>query len=288
MSIREASRSTTPPAARRLRVIAVTSGKGGVGKTSICTNLAVHAASGGLRVLVVDADLGLANVEILLGIVPRYSLVDLLEGTASIDEVLADGPHGVKVLPAGSGVPHLASLDEAQKLRLVTSLDPLEDRFDLVLVDSPAGIGDNVLFFVGASQEALLVVTPEPTSLTDAYVAIKAISQRAGVRDFHVAISQSPGERQAREVFEKLGRLTDRFLNARVRYLGSIPRDEHVHRAIMAQIPLVEAYPLAPASRSIARIADRLLAEPPPAHLEGGLKFLWQRLFLELSDTDGN
>jgi len=268
-----------------LRVIAVTSGKGGVGKTNLSANLAVLAAKAGRRVLVLDADLGLANVEIIFGLKPRYHIGHLLEATAPIEEVLASGPHGVKVLPAGSGIQGLTHLDDAQKLRLLTALDYIEDAFDAVLVDTSAGIGDNVLFFVGGAQEALLVVTVEPTSLTDAYAAVKVLSQQAGVRYFNVVVNTAPTETAAREIFETLTSVTGRFLNARLKYLGSVPRDENMHRAIMAQRPLVDLFPQSPSSRSLAALADKLFNSPAPGPLDGGMKFLWQRLLREQQPT---
>jgi flagellar biosynthesis protein FlhG len=175
----------------------------------------------------------------------------------------------------------LTHLDEAQKLRLITALDPLEDAFDLVIIDSGAGIGDNVIFFVGAAQEALLVVSPEPTALTDAYAAVKVLSQQARVAQFNVIVNPVPSEAVAREVFEKLSRVTDRFLNAKVRFLGYLPRDENLQRAIMAQKPVVELFPESPASRALTVVAERVLESTPPQQLDGGLKFLWQRLFRE-------
>jgi len=267
----------------RLRVVAVTSGKGGVGKSNLTANLAVLAARTGLRVLVLDADLGLANVEILYGLSPRLHLGHLLDGTATLDQVLVHGPHGVRVLPAGSGVQALCALDDVQKLQLVAALDPLEDAFDLVLVDSGAGIGDTVRFFVGAAQQALLVVSPEPTSMTDAYAAVKVLSRQGGVRIFDVVVNQTQTEAAAREIFQRLSGVTDRFLDARVRFLGHVPRDENLHRAVMAQKPLVELFPQSPAARAMGAIAARLLGEPAPAACDGGLRFLWQRLFREAS-----
>lgn len=167
-------------------------------------------------------------------------------------------------------------------MRLRAALDPIEDRFDLVLLDSPAGIGGNALFFVGSCQEAILVVTPEPTSITDAYVALKGLNEQRGIRSFHVIVSQTPGEAVARQIFERLGSIADRFLDASLHYLGPIPKDEHVQRSIMAQKPLVALHPLAPASRALEEITTKLLETQPPCSLDGGLKFLWQRLFLEL------
>jgi flagellar biosynthesis protein FlhG len=291
-SLRQKVASSEPPGgtlkiqgASKLRVIAVTSGKGGVGKTNVTANLAVLAAKAGKRVLIIDADLGLANVEIVFGLKPKLHIGALIEGTHTMDEVLLEGPHGVQILSAGSGVQSLTSLTEQQKLRLSTALDGVEDRFDLVLVDSGAGIGDNVLFFVGAAQEALLVVSPEPTSLVDAYAVVKVLSQQAGVTLFNVVINPVVNELQAREIFPKLTAVTSRFLSAKVRHLGYIPRDENLHRAIMAQRPVVEAFPLSPASRALGHVAERLLSSQAPQRLESGFKFMWQRLLREASQT---
>jgi flagellar biosynthesis protein FlhG len=278
--LREMLASGTPGGAP-LRVIAVCSGKGGVGKTHVSANLAVLAAKRGLRVLIVDADLGLANVEILFGIKPRYHLGHLLEGTVPVEQIIAQGPHGICVLPSGSGVQKLTRLDDAQKLRMVTALDPLEDRFDLVMIDNGAGIGENVMFFTGAAQEALLILTPEPTSFTDAYATVKVLCQNASVRHFNVVVNQVPGEGPARDLYAKLTQVTERFLSAQMRYLGYLPRDENVHRAAMAQRPLVDLYPSSPSARALAVVASRIFDEPAPAVLDGGMKFLWQRLFRE-------
>jgi len=268
-----------------LRIMAITSGKGGVGKTNLSANLSVLAAKAGRRVLIIDADLGLANVEILFGLSPRHHIGDLIDRSVELDTVLTQGPHGIHVLPAGSGVQTLTNLDDAQKMRLITALDPLEDRFDLVVVDTGAGIGDNVLFFVGAAQETLIVITPEPTSLTDAYTTIKVLSQQVGVRQFNVVVNPAPHELAARDIYGKLTRVTDRFLDANIRYVGFIPYDDNLPRSVMAQRPLVELYPQSPATRALTALSDRLLNEPPPYQLDGGLRLLWQRLFRENSGS---
>jgi flagellar biosynthesis protein FlhG len=266
------------PSGAPLRVIAVTSGKGGVGKTHVSCNLALLAARTGRRVMVLDADLGLANADIVLGVEPHRHLGHLLDGSAPLQDVLAAGPEGVHVLAASTGVQELTRLDDAQKLRLVTALDYIEDQFDLVIVDCGAGIGDNVLFFAGAAQEAILVVSPEPTSLTDAYATVKVLSQQAGVEHFQVVVNPVPTEAHGREVWERLTRVTDRFLGARVSYLGHVPRDENLQRALMAQRPLVQLFPRSPSARALQALADKLLLRAPPPALQGGLKFLWQRL----------
>jgi len=272
-------RVARPPGAP-LRVIAVTSGKGGVGKTHVAANLAVLAAKAGRRVLLVDADLGLANADIVLGICPTRHLGHLLDGSASAEEVLTEGPHGIRVLGASSGIQELTHLGDEQKLRLVSAFEPLDRRFDLVLVDCGAGIGDNVVFFASASQEALLVVSPEPTSLSDAYAAVKVLSQQAGVSQFSVVANQA-ADFQGRDVFRRLTQVTERFLSARVSYLGHVPRDENLQRALQVQQPVVDLYPRAPSSRALAALADTLLAAEPPRALHGGVKLFWQQLLRE-------
>ena len=269
------------PAREALRVIAVTSGKGGVGKTNISANLAALAARAGKRVLIIDADLGLANVDIIFGIKPMRHIGDLLQAGVSANDVLALAAPNIHILPAGSGVQRLTELDRKDKLRLVAALDTLEERFDLVIIDSGAGIGDNVLFFVGAAQEVVLVLSPEPTSLVDAYAVVKVLSQQAGIRNFAVVINPVVDEMPARDMFQKLSTVTGRFLTAKLRHLGYVPRDENVHRAVMAQRPVVDLFPMAPASRALVDVAERLFSEPAPQILEGGMKVMWQRLLRE-------
>lgn len=269
-------RAPRPP----LRVIAVTSGKGGVGKTHVSANLAVLAAKAGRRVLLIDADLGLANADIVLGICPTRHLGHLLDGSATPGEVLTEGPHGVRVLGASSGVQELTQLTDEQKIRLVSAFDDAAEQFDLVLLDCGAGIGDNVLFFAGAAQEALLVVSPEPTSLSDAYATVKVLSQQAGVRSFAVVANQA-ADFQGRDVFRRLTQVTERFLPAKLTYLGHVPRDENLQRAVQVQQPVVDLYPRSPASRALQVLADTLLATPAPAALQGGVKLFWQQLLKE-------
>ena len=278
----ESALTPAPETAREpLRVIAVTSGKGGVGKTNMSANLAALAARAGKRVLILDADLGLANVDIIFGVKPMHHIGDLLQpGVSAMDVLIQAGPN-IHILPAGSGVQRLTELDRKEKLRLVAALDELEDHFDLVIIDSGAGIGDNVLFFVGMAQEVVLVLSLEPTSLVDAYAMVKVLSQQAGIRNFAVVINPVVDEMPARDMFQRLSTVTGRFLTAKLRHLGYVPRDENVHRAVMAQRPVVDLFPMAPASRAIVDVAARLFSEPAPQILEGGMKMMWQRLMKE-------
>lgn len=270
-----------------LRVFAVTSGKGGVGKTNATANFAMLAAKSGKRVLILDADLGLANVEILLGIKPKYHIGDLLHKGMSLDEVIVQGPHGISLLPAGSGVKSLTDISDAQKMQLISSLDALEDKFDVVFIDTGAGIGDNVCFFAGAAQESILVVSPEPTSLVDAYAAVKVLSQDAGVSRFAVLINPVVDELPARDIFPKLTGVASRFLKAKLRLLGYVPRDENVHKAVMHQRTVVDMFPSAPSARAYAAAGQKLFEQDADTNLESGLKFMWQRLLRESQAAAG-
>jgi flagellar biosynthesis protein FlhG len=281
LRLRVAVGKTGSAAPEPLRVMAVTSGKGGVGKTMLTANLAVLAAKRGKRVLIIDADLGLANVEIVFGVKPKRHLGDLLSPEISTDDILIEVRPGIHIMPAASGIQQLTRLDQDEKLRLLAALDGLADRFDLVLIDSGAGIGDNVLFFVSIAQEIILVVTPEPTSLVDAYAAVKVLSQEMGLKDFGVVVNSVVDEMAARDVFQKLVTLADRFLSVRIRHLGYITRDENVHRAVMAQRPIADLFAQAPATRALSQVADRIFSVAPPMAVDGGMKLMWQRLFRE-------
>jgi len=262
-----------------LRVLSLCSGKGGVGKSCVAVNVACAAAQMGRKVLLLDADLGLANVEILLGIQPRYHFGDLLEGR-SIHEVMAPGPHGIRILAGGSGIAQLQQLDDSAKQQLIAAMDPLEDTFDTVIIDAGAGIGDNVRFFVGASHERILVVNPEPTSLTDAYATVKVLSE-SGIPNVQVLVNSVQSEVEARTVFKALAQVTDQHLKTRLHFLGAIPKDGAVNQAVMARQPVIDLFPRAPASQALRQMATRFFQNPSQFPVDGGLKFLWNRLMRE-------
>jgi len=264
----------------QIKVISVTSGKGGVGKTNIVANLAISMSRLGRRVLVMDADLSLANLDILLGLNPKYHLGHVFHGERHLDEIIIEGPAGIKILPASSGFQDLTILDSEQKLALLEEVDSLEDQLDVLLIDTSAGIGDNVLYFNLAAQERIVIVTPEPTSITDAYALIKVLFTQHQEKNFRVLINEARSDKEAREVFRKLVTVADRFLGGvSLDYLGLIPYDTSVPSAVRRQEAVVEAYPNSPASRNFVRLAKALLEDESRGGLEGNIRFFWKRLF---------
>ena len=247
------------------RLVAVTSGKGGVGKTHVAVNLGVALAQAGHRVCVLDADLGLANVDVVLGLTLGASLADVLLGGRRLADVVVEGPAGLRVIPAANGVAELTALTEKERLRLLAELAALDAELDVLLIDTAAGISSDVLFFATVAHETLVVMTPEPTSLTDAYALMKALRARHGRTDFQVLVNRASGAAEAERAFRRLARAAERFLGVWPEYVGYLPEDDAASRAVCAQEPLVLAAPGAPASRAIRELGRRLVRRPMPA-----------------------
>ncbi len=243
----------------RARRVAIVSGKGGVGKTNLAGNLGIALSQMRRRVVVVGADLGLANIEVLLGLSPCASLADVLSGDLSLPEVLCDGPAGIRVLPGGAGIPELARLSADEQDAVVALLQQLEASADLILVDTAAGIGDNVLTWACAMDEVLVVTTPEPGAITDAYAMVKVLSQAARCPRLGLVINQATHTSEAASTEAALVRVALRLLGVTIHPYGVIPQDETVQRAVREQVPVLLAWPRSPASVSIRRIAHLLL-----------------------------
>ncbi|WP_320175004.1 MinD/ParA family protein [Maridesulfovibrio sp.] len=263
-------------------VFSVTSGKGGVGKTNISVNLAYNLSRMGKKVLLLDADLGLANVDVLLGIAPKYNLFHLFHEGTGIREVLHKTEYGFDILPASSGVSDMVSLSTGQKLDLLEAMDHLEEEIDYLIVDTGAGINDNVLYFNLAVQERLLVLTPEPTSLTDAYALIKVMKLHHGVDKFKVLVNMAPDIKGAKEVFKKLYMACDHFLSGvSLDLVGVIPRDPNMRNAVIKQTPLCKIAPSSPACTQIAETAKRITKWKATSELDGNIKFFWKKLLFQ-------
>jgi len=265
-------------AQRSVQTIAVSGGKGGVGKTSVAVNLATASAQNGKRVLLLDGDLGLANVDVLLGLSPRYTLAQVMSGERTLEEIIVEAPQGFSVVPGASGVANLANLSVAENIGLVRAFSTLSQRLDMLIVDTAAGISHTVLQFAQATQQVLVVICDEPASMTDAYALVKVLSRNHGVARFRVIanMTRNPGEGNA--LFDKFERVTSRFLEVTLEYVGEIPDDTYMRRAIREQRPVTECYPSSPSGRAFKNLALKADTWPVPAGPRGNLEFFVERL----------
>jgi flagellar biosynthesis protein FlhG len=255
----------------RMRVIAITSGKGGVGKTNTVLNLSLALSRLQRKVFLLDADMGLANVDVLLGLTPRHTLEHVMDGLKDISDVVVEGPLGLKILPSSSGISELSEMTFEQQMHLFRELSRLDDEIDYLFIDTGAGISSNVLRFNASANEVYLVVNPEPTSITDAYALMKLLAIKYHVHEFGLIANAVSSEQDGLNVFQRLHRVSQQFLRVHLNYLGSIPFDKHIRKAVRQQRALMELFPQSPAGRSITRIAalvdqGGLLAgvQPPP------------------------
>jgi flagellar biosynthesis protein FlhG len=245
---------------KRTKIITITSGKGGVGKSNITVNLAIALRELGNRVIVIDADFGLANIDILFGMIPKYTLVDVIENNKNILEVLSEDPGSkVKFISGGSGVERLAKMGKIKLDNFVKNISLLDKISDIILVDTGAGISDNVLSFVLAADEVVLVTTPEPTSMTDAYALIKMISKRDIKKKIEVLVNMVKNKEEANEIIGKLKKVSSRFLSIDLEFLGYILKDEFVTKAVKNQQPFSISYPKSEASKKIREISKSLI-----------------------------
>ena len=261
-----------------VQVIAVTSGKGGVGKSNVTVNLAVTLAQSGERVMIMDADMGLANIDVLLGLNPGMNLSHVINGECSLEETIVDGPAGIKIVPASSGVAMMSDLTPAQNAGVIRSFSELTEPVDTLLIDTAAGLSDSVVSYLRAAREVIVVVCDEPASITDAYAMIKVMNRDYGVERFHVLANQAQGATQGRELYNKLARVSERFLDVTLDYLGCVPFDDNLKKAVQKQKAVVEAFPRSPASTAFKQIAKKTQQWPMPEKMEGHLEFFIERL----------
>jgi len=246
---------------RRAHVLAIASGKGGVGKTNTSVNLAIALAQAGQRVVLLDADLGLANVEVLLGINSLYNLQHVISGEKTLKEILVKGPGGIFVVPGSSGLSQLADLGPQARQRILDGFDEVQEGADFFLLDTMAGIGQNSSGFASAADEVLIVATPEPSSIVDAYAMIKTVVQIRPDIPIQLVVNMALNEAQADAVLAKMRRVVDHYLNRPLDYAGFVPRDPHVANSVMQTSPFLLRYPQAPASQRITALARHLCAQ---------------------------
>ncbi|MBA2651868.1 MAG: MinD/ParA family protein [Tatlockia sp.] len=261
-----------------VKVIAVTAGKGGVGKTNVSVNLAVSLAQLGKSVLLLDADLGLANVDIMLGLQAKYNLSHVVQGLCSLTDIILPGPNGIRVIPAASGTEYMTQLSPTAHAGIIDAFNELSDDLDYMIIDTAAGISDTVLSFVRSSQELIVIVCDEPTSLTDAYALIKVMSKRYEWSHFHVLANMVSNAQEGHELFNKLYGVSEHFLDVRLDYLGAIPFDVRVHDAIKLQESLIIAFPEALASKMFLEIAETVDDWPYKQSIGGNTSFFLERL----------
>lgn len=261
-----------------VRVIAVTSGKGGVGKTNVSVNLAMSLCAQDKKVVLMDADLGLANVDVLLGLSPQRNLGHVINGESSLEDVIAIAPQGLQIVPAASGIAQMANLGAAEQAGLIQAFSELSHRLDVLIVDTAAGISPSVLSFSRASQEVIVVVCDEPASITDAYAMIKVLSRDHDQTRFHVLANMAHSTAEGQELFRKLVRVTDRFLDVILDYVGAIPYDEYIRKAVQKQRAVVDAYPGSKAAIAFKKIAQTVDKWPITEGAAGHLQFFFERL----------
>ena len=264
--------------AQPVRVIAVTSGKGGVGKTTISVNLSVAMAMAGRRVMLLDGDLGLANVDVMLGLQPSFNLAHVLAGTCTLEETLLEGPGGVMIVPAASGKQHMAELTSTQHAGLVRAFSELNRPLDTLIVDTAAGIAGSVITFSQASQQVIVVVTNDPASLTDAYALIKVLNRDHGINRVQVLANMATNSGEVKEIYENLRRVAERFLDVTLSFMGSVPNDDWLRRAVRRQRAVVEVYPGAPATKAFRDLAAKAEGWSLPQGARGNLEFFVERL----------
>ncbi|AJC44668.1 MULTISPECIES: P-loop NTPase [Xanthomonas] len=262
-----------------VRTIAVTGGKGGVGKTNISVNLSMALADMGKRTLLLDADLGLANVDVLLGLTPKFTVADLVAGRCTLEEVLIDMPNGLMVVPAASGRRYMAELPPAQHVGLVNVFSELQRELDVMIVDTAAGITDSVLTFCQAAQDAVVVVCDEPASITDAYALIKVLSRERGVDRVQIVANMVRDLNEGRLLYDKLSRVCEKFLgDVSLNYLGCVPQDDWLRLSVQRQQPVVKAYPSSPSAQAISEIARRTARWQAPTAPRGNVEFFVERI----------
>ncbi|OGQ92936.1 MAG: hypothetical protein A2284_00705 [Deltaproteobacteria bacterium RIFOXYA12_FULL_61_11] len=266
-----------------IKVFAVTSGKGGVGKSNICANVALSLANLGQKVLLFDADLGLANLDIIYGLKPEATIQDVFNGDATLAEVMVEAPMGVKVIPATSGLNEISDLTVDQKMSILNGFDDLKEDFDFLIVDTGAGISTNVMYFNVASQQIIVVVNKEPTSITDAYALMKVMNERYDVKTFNLLVNESRSSNEALNVYKAISSVANRFLTISINYFGFIPFDPNLQNAVLKRTPLRQLYPTSPGSIAFDDLAKRMLRTDAPQSGSGNIRFFWKRL-VELSN----
>ncbi|HBY20228.1 MAG: hypothetical protein A2Y24_08860 [Clostridiales bacterium GWE2_32_10] len=261
------------------KVVAITSGKGGVGKTNVALNLAIEFNASGKKVIILDGDLGLANIEVLLGTMPKYNLSDVIFGRKIITDIITEGPNDVKFISGGSGIGELTRLTEIQIKNFAQNLNLLDKIVDIIIIDTGAGISDTVMTFLSIADEVILVTTPEPTAITDAYALLKVFSDKVKGNDINIklVVNRVRDEREGHRVYEKIKKVTDKFLNINMENIGSLPDDENLEKSVRRQQAVIVRYPKSDVSKALKNVSEKILDIKGDVNSNKGLK-----MFIEI------
>jgi flagellar biosynthesis protein FlhG len=270
-----------------VKVIAVTSGKGGVGKTNVAVNLGICMAQSGKEVMLMDADLGLANVDVMLGLHPKYNLSHVISGERRLDEIVLNGPEGIRVVPAASGIQAMAELPTSQHAGVIRAFSELSFPLDVLIIDTAAGVSDSVTSFTRAAQEVVVVICDEPASITDAYALIKLLSRDYGIHRFRVLANMVPSVQTGRDLYRKIVTVTDRYLDVALDFMGMIPQDDYLRKAIQKQRAVTQVYPRSKSSIAFKKLADKADKWPMPSNAGGQLEFFVERLIMASQPETG-
>ncbi len=272
-----------------VRVLAVTSGKGGVGKTNASVNLGIALAKQGNRVLLMDADMGLGNIDIMLGLQTEYNLSHVLDGKKTLNEVMVDAPGGIKIIPSASGVSRMAQLSPMENAGIINAFSELDGILDVLIIDTAAGIADSVISFCRAAQEVIVVVTDEPASMTDAYALIKVLSREHSLTRFQLLANMTRSTEQGKELYKKFSKVCDQFLDVTVDYLGTVPFDHDLREAVQKQTPVTVLKPNSLSGKSFKEMAKKIETWSIPTGITGYLQFFIERLVNSpLNQSEGN
>jgi flagellar biosynthesis protein FlhG len=269
-----------------VRVIAITSGKGGAGKTNLSVNLGIALAQTGQRVAILDADMGLANVDILLGIYPKFNLSHVLSGEKTLPEIMLEGPSGIRVIPGASGIQKMAELSPTEQASMIRAFSEIDQELDVLIVDTAAGISASVVNFARACQEIIVVVCDEPTSLTDAYAFIKLLNRDYKLSNFHVVTNMVRSIEQGQALFQKLTKVTDHYLDVTLRFVGSVPYDENLRKSVQKQSPVIVGFPGSKATLAIKDIAAKINSWPLKANAGSFIEFFVEKMIRYDSQRD--